>query len=646
MSRETEYKRRSPSVIAKLMGLDGVPSQQAAYKQQKCTSENHLSRIRSTEKGQRSDMHSHRHSSRLSSKEKQEFKDVFEVLETSKVGSCSYSLQGAATSKCNDPEMAFIRQKFVYAKRLSSDEKLQNSKAFQDTLEVLDSNKHLLIKFLQQPDSMFTKHMRDLQSDNPRPRCRRVGVVKSPETHKPDNLHHSCKSASEISCRNSSMSPKHRDCHCSKCGSHADSNFHNSPKNQLEGKNEAAIPTRIVILKPNFGKWLSASKTTSSPCSSHSSQSNCRKHKGILSTKNKETELCEKKNFGHEVGLAGHKGRESREHAKEITWQMRNDFPVGSVNFCSSAFKGYAGDESSISMSDDVSDIESEVMLETPRDSFDLYIQPRPSLPHCSGSSMNREAKKRLSERWRMTHKSQDFGAANWGSTLAEMLAIPDNDMRQSHLKNINDEAGLRNKVATHGRLAGLMEPFGISSRDGWNNGFMRTLTRSRSLSASSVVSESPKGIMCHEPLYDDRYLIPQENSRRERKTVKCNSDRKSVNRQMISRDKKLCSSSATVKEFNDTSPRTHTNQNHVIANLKENHLSDQPKSELKAFSVNLKDKCTGFEDIIDMECKNTSMPFEPADKLLPEVLSQSLVTEHCQFGVEYASNPHAQVYL
>ncbi|KAF5959438.1 hypothetical protein HYC85_000647 [Camellia sinensis] len=52
--------------------------------------------------------------------------------------------------------MALVRQKFIEAKRLATDEKLRQSKQFQDVLEVLSSNKDLFVKFLQEPNSLFS----------------------------------------------------------------------------------------------------------------------------------------------------------------------------------------------------------------------------------------------------------------------------------------------------------------------------------------------------------------------------------------------------------------------------------------------------------------------------------------------------------
>ncbi|XP_015899514.3 uncharacterized protein LOC107432827 isoform X1 [Ziziphus jujuba] len=631
MSRETESKRRSPSVIAKLMGLDGLPPQQSACKQPKNISDNHVQNTRSVEKGQRSSMGYNHRSSRKSSKEEQEFKDVFEVLETSKVGSCSYSSQVTENPKLTDAEMAFIRQKFMDAKRFSTDEKLQDSKEFHDALEVLESNKDLLLKFLKQPDSLFTKHLHDLQgaTSQAQPRCGRMVAMKSSEVQKYDNTRLGSKSAREAPWKSCSISPqKQHDWHSSHSDIHHDTQSSlKSTKNLLERRDESAVlPTRIVVLKPNVGKLLNPSKTISAPCSTHASLSECRKDGDIPNIKNRETEFGGKKNFHQNVGLSRHKSRESRELAKEITRQMRNSFSSGSMNIASSAFKGYAGDESSCSMSGN----ESEVVSVTSKYSFDLNNQSRPASSHSTESSVSREAKKRLSERWRMTHKSQDLRGVSRGSTLADMLAIPDKEMRSAHLDSMRYEEGFSNKFATDDETAGWVEPLGISSRDGWKDGCGRNLTRSRSLPASSTASGSPKAIMRRETIRDERYVIPKDALKRERnKSAKGNLDKKEgVNKNSRLRSKK--SSRSTIRDNNDTSFKSHTMQNHIKADFEESSHSEQNVEALKPLAGGITDTSPFHENIVDVDRENPTFSSESPHKILPELSACMLATDDC----------------
>ncbi|KAL5546285.1 hypothetical protein UlMin_005972 [Ulmus minor] len=618
MSKETESKRRSPSVVAKLMGLDGLPPQQPAHKQKNSISENNPPSTRSIENGPRSSMrYEHHRSSRKSSKEEQEFKDVYEVLETSKVGSCSYPSQVTANSKLTDAERAFIQQKFMDAKRLSTDEKLQDSKEFHDALEVLDSNKDLLLKFLQQPDSLFTKHLHDLQGGPPQPLCARVAAMKSSETQMLEKTHLGGKSTKETRRKSRNPSPpKHRDRRSSRSDHcHVAESSLNSAKYPLERADESSIPpTRIVVLKPNLGKVLIATDTVSSPCSSHGSLSECRKHTEFPCTTKKEMELPGRGNFHSagnfhsDIGISGNRSRESRELAKEITRQMRNSFNNGSKKISSLSFKGYAGDESSSSISGNESGTESEATSVTSKDAFERKNHSRSLSSRSTESSVSREAKKRLSERWKMSHKSQDVEMICRGSTLAEMLAIPDKEMIPIHSNRVMDELGFRNKFAIDNG------PLGISSRDGWKDGCIGTLTRSRSLPASSTAFGSPRALMQREPIRDDRYVIPKEASKRERNKA-VNSFDEIVSRNSRNSYKKSSPSRSTVRESNNTSPRIRQKQ------MKIKVEADKPSEQKIAETESL----TG-----DVHMERESATVSSLDKLLPQLADSKSPPDEC----------------
>lgn len=120
MSKETESKRRSPSVIARLMGLDGLPTQQPPHQQHKGLAETHQKRTTFVASQQD---YKHR-SSRKNSMEQDKFKDVYEVPETPKAERSGYPAKRIVNSKFSEAEMAFVRQKLVDVKCLSTDEKL------------------------------------------------------------------------------------------------------------------------------------------------------------------------------------------------------------------------------------------------------------------------------------------------------------------------------------------------------------------------------------------------------------------------------------------------------------------------------------------------------------------------------------------
>lgn len=148
----------------------------------------------------------------------------------------------------------------------------------------------------------------------------------------------------------------------------------------LERKDDIALsPTRIVVLKPNLAK-IHNDRTYVL----HSPEM----YKGPLG----------------EVRSSRHKSREAREIAKQITSQMKEGFECGDINLFHSGYRGY--------------------------DDMDEFDRPRRS--PMSESSVIREAKKRMSQRWK-THGYKDANMIGKGSTstLEEMLSVPNTEMRQ-----------------------------------------------------------------------------------------------------------------------------------------------------------------------------------------------------------------------
>ncbi|XP_027352492.1 uncharacterized protein LOC113863200 [Abrus precatorius] len=597
MSRETESKRRPPGVIARLMGLDGLPLQLPAIKHHKVLSENNLKRTTLVGKTRSSGTIYGSRSSRRSSKNQQEFKDVFEVSEIPNVESCRYSSQGSVHLKITDDEMLFIEQRFMDAKRLATYQDLQSSQDSHDTLEILDSNNDHLQKYFKRPDSLFEKHLDDLQAAPLQPHSGHVEAMKSLDIEKCEHGGFSWKLDRETTGLNYNRSHhKHHDGYsCRSARRHA---MHSSPKSsklQFNGRDKPdAVPTKIVVLKPNLGKMQNAAKIDSSPCSSHTFLLGCGKNVEFSDVRfSRDIELNQKQKLPDTAWHSRQNSLESREIAKEITSQMKNNLNNGSMIFSSSRFEGYTWDDSSCSFSGNESPEESEISPATLGKSFDMSNLP-PS--HFSESSVSREAKKRLSERWKMTLKSQQSQSISRSSTLAEMLAVPDKEMKRTNYDSISCGEGLRDKLARNGKPSGWVEPLGISSRDGWKDGCIGSLPRSKSLPASSTTFGSPRTILRHEALRDDRFMMPKETFKRERKkAVKCLDQRQRMNtRSSKSGHKKSWSSHSSNIGEDESSPDLNTIQHKMKIYLEE----DLSKQEVLAAEI-LRDSST--EDVMDV---------------------------------------------
>ncbi|KAL3645055.1 hypothetical protein CASFOL_010235 [Castilleja foliolosa] len=270
-------------------------------------------------------------------------------------------------------KMNFVREKFIEAKRLSMDEKLRQSKQFQEAFDVLNSSKDLFLKCLQEPKSTFTRSVE----------TNRITVLRP------------SKVAANI---NELSRERYVDEKQIKRGILRRNNL---------GEN-ATQPTRIVVLKPSPGKLHNIVKSV-----------------GPVQSNLPNVLLSEEFLRDGEDGEC----RESRKVAKAITQQMREKLGNSSV-----FSNGYVGDESSFSKSE----IEC-AMSPVSRKSWDYG--DRICNPYASASiarasyspqsSVCKEAKKRLSERWAAMastsgscREQRHFGSGS--STLGDMLALLD----------------------------------------------------------------------------------------------------------------------------------------------------------------------------------------------------------------------------
>ena len=637
MTRETESRRRGPGVIARLMGLDGPPLQLPANKQHKGSSENHLQRTAHEGKTQSSETLYEGRSSRRSSKDQIEFKDVFEVSEIPKVESSRYSLHGSEDLKIAGAEMSFIEQNFMDAKCCATYQDLQLLQDSHDTLEVLDSNDDLLIKYCRRPDSLCKKHLDDLQESPLQSHFGHIQPMKSSDVEKYEHGDFRWKSDRETTRLNHNRSnQKHHDgypCHSDR--RHA---MHRSPKSsklRLKGRHEPdAFPTRIVILKPNLGKVQNAAKAVSSPCASHTFLSECGKLTEFSDVRFRDIELNQNKNVPDTVWHSRQNSLESREIAKEITSQMKNSLNNGSMIFSSSRFRGYTWDDSLCSSSGNEAPEESEVTAVTLGNSFDISNTTRPS-SHSSESSVSREAKKRLSERWKLTHKSEQGQSISRSSTLAEMLAIPDKETKAANFHSMSCGECFHDKLASNGKLAGLVEPLGISSRDGWKDGCIGSLPRSKSLPASSNAFGIARTILHHEALHNDRYMMPKDTLKRERKKVvksrssaQFNQRRRVNTRSSRSAHESSWSSHSSNIESDECSPDLLTIPNNVKISLEEYSAKQEVLPTNENVAAILQDTSAVTVGLVDVTNENVAGASQFSNEVLPELSSCVLIKD------------------
>ncbi|XP_052187498.1 uncharacterized protein LOC127798169 [Diospyros lotus] len=418
MKKEVDSKHNPPNVIAKLMGLDTLPQHQPDPAGQRTHSrgysQSHLGNTLDywqEEYGLRGQLHSEIHQCPV----QDECKDVYEILQQSQNRHYFRDISPAKErhNNCaNGKKMALVRQKFIEAKCLVTDDKLRQSKQFQDALEVLSSNNDLVLKFLQESNSLFSQNCYDLHSIPPPADTKQITVLRPSKLMGIDKL-------SEMGKRNEKEIKK-----AFRIGQVIGwdkSNPGFSPPN-WRANDSPTQPTRIVVLKPSPGDphdiKAMISPSASSPTLFHG--------KGFCG----QAEDCE--------------SQQSRGMAKGITRQMLENLSEHQRDktLLSSVFSnGHTGDKSSFNKSENeytagnVSD--SEAISPTSRHSWD-YIN-RPGTPYSSSlshascspeSSVSREAKKRLSERWALVAShgncQEQTNLRRSSSTLGEMLALSD----------------------------------------------------------------------------------------------------------------------------------------------------------------------------------------------------------------------------
>ncbi|KAL4576525.1 hypothetical protein LXL04_012620 [Taraxacum kok-saghyz] len=201
MLNETSVKKRSPSLIAKLMGLDGLPSPQPLHKQQRKLPDN-----------KRNEKPLSHQITKKTTIEHQQFKDVYVDPEASHVVNHCYSSPLNPKRRSTKQEIGYIQER--------CDEMLRESIAIKSKLERVDSNSDLMLTFLHKPDSFYVNHLHDQQ-------CNQITLLKPSNGFKKQE-----KETSNYRHRRSSRI--------------------------LERKDDIALsPTRIVVLKPNLAKIAS-----------------------------------------------------------------------------------------------------------------------------------------------------------------------------------------------------------------------------------------------------------------------------------------------------------------------------------------------------------------------------------------------------
>ncbi|KAL2344948.1 hypothetical protein Fmac_006233 [Flemingia macrophylla] len=469
MSKEIVSQHNPPpNVVAKLMGLEALPqgepnfsvdrNHRGDYSQHMCgnsgTPFKHWQQEdRFMDKEMLHEVHP--------STERIAYKDIYEIwLQSQRTSNArDKTLERVKWSEdVNGKKMALIRQKFMEAKRLSTDERLRQSKEFEDTLEVLSSNNDLLIRLLD------SQNLYDLQS-TPVAETKRITVLKPSKMVDNEKFGGKGKKNDKLIKKPTNVGAAWEKC---------------SPgyTPAIQKVDEFPVqPTRIVVLKPSPGRTHEIKAVVSPTMSSPRNLQG-----GNFYQEPEDDDILESTKVASEITHQMHENLRNH-HRDETLYSVFSN--------------GYTGDESSFNKSDpeyaagNLSDLE--VMSPSPRHSWDYinrcgspFSSSSFSRASCSPeSSVCREAKKRLSERWAMMASNkgpQEQRHLRRSSTLGEMLAL--SDMKKSvmsELEGIHKEQEPSESVSCSRNF----------NAETCGNGSPKTLSRSKSVPTSSTVYEN-----------------------------------------------------------------------------------------------------------------------------------------------------------
>ncbi|XP_006652490.1 uncharacterized protein LOC102722484 isoform X2 [Oryza brachyantha] len=475
ISKEVESKRKPPSVVARLMGLDDDPpaKEPTLHSSRTNLRKSHsLDNLAATNiRWQQQELRHYSSTApnvHISPKETVEFKDVYEVSEDPSrrhhILGQTFPRERSSGNK-SDIKIEVVRQKFMEAKRLATDENLLHSKQFQEALEVLSSNRELFLKFLEEPNPVFLKQLNGLETMSAPPPTKRITVLKPIKSVENNGVRET-----RTHRVNEENEPVIRKTHQRSYS--AEDNFSKS--------------TRIVVLKPSPGK---------------PNRTGARLYPGAA-----PSEKTRRPDFH-----GGLQDDSSIVGSTELLHGPVQHLPEShhrrDESLISSTYSnGYGGDESSFSGSEvdyideGCSPSDSEVVSPMSQHSWD-YIKrhntpysastfSRAPHSHSPESSVIREAKKRLSERWATVAyneiNQEQVPLPRSSTTLGEMLSLQ--AAKKEAVAGVvsvssNRSSGTENESAMQDACESSLREYGENGKSS-----PRNLAKSRSVPVSSSI--------------------------------------------------------------------------------------------------------------------------------------------------------------
>lgn len=406
-----EGKQKTPSVIARLMGLDEPAAPQQPRKQ-RVLSDDYLHKtafIGLLEKRSLRDVHL----SKISPERMHKNFHVSEISETDKQIIPSVSDENSNPSMKRS-DSSFSRQTDSHAKYLSEDKKLFHFKGLDDMAGDVQANNSL--KYYHHPD-LSIKHFGDLKGLQSEQRSGWF-LASTSTSISDDSGSEVCKKLDKMNSHRISLRSDQKLYHRSR-QTHIDPLENLNPKLDLKDRSTHSCK-RIVVLKPNSRraqnseKNLLIAKSTTLPLS----DSDYMDHKEILKSDNGKMNIERPETAYPNSGLKPprHSFGINRAAAKQTQVEKTN---TGS-NFGGFSRSSIAAEKSSPNLSKIISS----------QSSFDCKRRDRISYPFPSRSLFSVEAKKKIFDRWKSIKSCQEVEVDGRRRTLVEMFVMHDGGVR------------------------------------------------------------------------------------------------------------------------------------------------------------------------------------------------------------------------
>lgn len=377
-----ESKQCRTSVIARLMGLDELPTQRSVQKPKRVLSENYLRRVASI--GVRKKSSSREcHSQNMNSGDQKEFKDAFQLVETLK----------------GDEYSDISVEKESLGENPSVDEKLGTSIEFQDSPKAInymndDFQQHLPEHLCHQQGLLPFSHASHLETVRSLCKFDRTHVTICKELENKDGYGY-LRSLQKF--ENGFIR-----------GFHPEHNLYKLDNSQLLSRNETCFPhSRIVASKRKYQNSEDSVRYFSSPGSVedvHPGDINISK---FVRPGNGRILVEEKgrKNLFYSVRPIGKRSTVTRQTMEEVSRRTRRRMTSIPRKVPSS---GESGDTFA----------KKQQLLLPPPSNFSYAKSSKRSYADSDQFYGAREAKKRLFERWKMMKRSGEVGSDSRGSML------------------------------------------------------------------------------------------------------------------------------------------------------------------------------------------------------------------------------------